>query len=232
MKTVREWFQKVANDHDLEEDVRAELAYDPAVGRVGSVDVSVRDGVVAVKGTVYSLAQKWAVEHTIRSVAGIRDVEMDLLVDPPKDVFHSDEEIADAVATVLRWTAGVPDGVQVSVQDGRVTLEGTVGFLSERLAAADAVRPLVGVKQVDNRLVVATVAAADDIRASIEAAIRRRTGAREITVSYEDETVRLGGTARSWAVRATAEEAARLAPGVKDVANRIVIDGYAVAARP
>src|SRR5262245_37751098 len=118
MKTVKEWFHNVANDHDLEEDIRAELGYDPAIGRVGSVDVTVEDGIVSLKGTVYSLAQKWAVEHAVRGVAGVRDLDDDLLVDPPKDVVHSDAEIKDAAETVLKWTAGVPDGIDVSVLEG------------------------------------------------------------------------------------------------------------------
>ena len=223
MKTIKEWFHDVAHDSDLEADIRAELGYDQTIGRVGGVEVTVEDGTVTLTGTVYSLAQKWAVEHAVRRVAGVRDLVNDLLVDPPKDVSHSDQEIADAATTVLRWTAGLPDGIDVSVLDGRVTLDGTVAFLSERLAAADAVRRLVGVKAVDNRLVTASDAAGDDLRASIEAAIRRRTGGLGITVNYDDGTVTLDGVARSWAVRTRAEEAARVSPGVKEIVNRIAV---------
>jgi osmotically-inducible protein OsmY len=63
--------------------------------------------------------------------------------------------VADAAATVLRWTVGAPDGVEVSALDGRVTLEGTVASRDEQQAAGDLVKSLVGVKAVDNRIVVA-----------------------------------------------------------------------------
>ena len=232
MKTIKEWFQDVANDSDLEEDIRAELAYDLTIGRVGGVDVSVEGGMVTLTGTVYSLAQKWAVEHAVRRVAGVNDLVNDLRVDPPKDVSHSDEEIASAAATVLEWTAGVPDGIDASVKDGLVTLDGTVAVPSDRLAADEAVRRLVGVKDVDNRLVTASADAADDLRGSIEAAIRRRTGGLGITVGYDDGTVTLEGVVRAWAVRSRAEEAARVSPGVKEVVNRIaVVDHTAEAGR-
>lgn len=232
MKTPRKWLQRIARDADLEQDVRAELDYDQSVGRVGSAEVEVSDGVVSVTGTVYSLAQKWAVEHAIRRVASVTEVINDLRVDPPKEIFHSDQEIADAVTTVLDWTAGVPDGIDVLVLDGRVTLNGTVGFLSERIAAAAAVRPLVGVIELDNRLVVASVVGANDIAANVARAIHRHTGGVEISVDYDGGTVTLEGVALSWAVRARAEEAAWLADGVKSVVNRIAVEaahvGHAV----
>ena len=223
MSTLKRWLQDVARDHDLEEHVRAELGYDPAVGHVGSVEITAANGVVSVTGTVYSLAQRWAVEQAVRRVAGVTDVFNDLLVLPPKDVFHSDEEIADAVATVLTWTAGIPDGIEVSVLEGCVTLDGTVASFGERIAAADVARVLVGVKGITNRLEVADRAVAEDIRTSIEAAIRRRDEARNIAVFYDRGTVTLGGTTSSWAERTSAEEAARLAPGVTTVVNRIAV---------
>ena len=223
MKTIKEWFQVLADDTDLEEDIRAELAYDQTMGRVGAVEVAVEDGTVTLTGTVYSLAQKWAVEHAVRRIAGVKGLVNELFVDSPKNVSHSDAEIASAAGTVLEWTAGLPDGIEVSVKDGCVTLEGSVAFPSDRLAAADAVRRLVGVKAVDNRLVSASIADADDLEASIEDAIRRRTGGLGITVHYDEGTVTLDGMARSWAVRSRAEEAARVSPGVREVVNRIAV---------
>jgi osmotically-inducible protein OsmY len=104
-----------------------------------------------------------------------------------------------------------------------VTLDGTVAFHSDWLAAGDAVRRLVGVKDVDNRLVTASTDAANDVRGSIEAAIRRRAGGLGITVGYDDGTVTLEGATRSWAARSRAEEAARVSPGVTEVVNRIAV---------
>ena len=223
MSIVKRWFHDVASDHVLEEQVRAEVHSDRAVGHVGSVDVTAANGVVSLTGTAYSLAQRWVVEQAIRRVPGVTAVLNTMLVLPPKDVFHSDGEIADAVATVLAWTSGIPDGIEVSVLDGRITLDGTVASQAERIAAADVSRVLVGVKAVDNRLAVADPAVADDVRTSIEAVIRSRDEGRHISVFYDRGTVTLAGTTNSSAERTSAEQVARLAPGVRTVVNRVTI---------
>lgn len=155
MKSPNEWLDGIITDHDLDETVRTALEHDRSIGQVGSVDVHVEDGIVTITGTVYSLAQKWAVEHAAQRGAGTAPVINDLRIDPPKTVFHTDQEIANAAATLLRATVGAPDGIDVAVLDGRMTLNGTVASPGERLAAANAVASLVGVTALDNRIVIA-----------------------------------------------------------------------------
>lgn len=154
MKNPKEWIEDIVTDHDLVQNAKTALEYDRSIGHVGSVDVSADDGVVTLTGTVYSHAQKSAVERAVRRAAGVTSVINDLNLDSPKSVFRTDQEIADAASTVLEWTVGAPDGIAISVLDGRVTLEGTVSSPDEQLAAADVVRSLVGVKAIDNRIVV------------------------------------------------------------------------------
>src|SRR5215475_12442532 len=111
MRTVGQWFRTMVDDHHLEEDVREELAYDSTVGRAPGVDVQVDNGLVTLSGTVYSLAQRHAVEHAVRRVDGVFQVINSLAVDSRKEIPHDDQEIANGVATMLDWTAGVPDGI-------------------------------------------------------------------------------------------------------------------------
>jgi osmotically-inducible protein OsmY len=155
MKTPKEWMEDIVTDHDLVQGARTALENDRSIGHVGSVDVSAEGGLLTITGTVYSRAQKWAVEHVVRRAVGATRVVSYLNVDPPKAVSHGDQEIADAAATVLRSTIGAPDGVEVSVLNGRAMLEGTVASPAEQRLAADLVCSLVGVNAVDNRLVVA-----------------------------------------------------------------------------
>ena len=154
MKDPKEWIEDIVTDHDLVQNVKTALEYDRSIGHVGSVDVSADDGVVTLTGTVYSPAQKSAVEHAVRRAAGVTVVINDLNVDSPKSVFRTDQEIADAATTVLEWTVGAPDGIEISVLGGAVTLEGTVGSRDEQSAAARIVRSLVGVNAIDNRIVI------------------------------------------------------------------------------
>jgi len=156
MKTPRGWMDGIVTDYDLVQGARRALENDRSIGRVGSVDVGANGGIVTITGTVYSHAQKSAVDRVVRRAVGPSRVDNRLNVDPPKVVAHRDQEVADAAATVLRWTLGAPDGVEISALDGRVTLEGTVASRDEQQAAGDLVRSLVGVKAVDNRIVVAS----------------------------------------------------------------------------
>ena len=155
MKTPKGWMEDIVTDHDLVQGARTALEDNRSIGHVGSVDVRADGGRVTITGTVYSHAQKWAVEEVVRRAVGQTRVRSNLGVDRPKAVTHPDQAIADAAATVLRWTREAPDGVEVTVLDGRVTLEGTVASPAEKVVAAKLVRSLVGVTAVDNRIVVA-----------------------------------------------------------------------------
>ena len=224
MTRLKERLTTLRQQTELTEDIRAELEFDPAVGNASGADVSVDGAIATLEGVVESLAQKWAVERAVRRVDGVQSVLNDLVVVPPKELAHDDDEIATAVGTVLAWTAGVPGGITVLVVDGTVSLDGTVGYRYQRQAAEDAVRRLVGVKAVDNGIDVATVEAAEELRETIAAAIRRRLGHDQIHVEFDDGVVTLNGTVHSWLERSSAEDAARLTPGVREVADQILVD--------
>lgn len=100
MKTPKEWMEEVVTDYHLVENARAALEYDPSVGHAGSVEVNAHDGVVTITGTVYSRAQRSAVERAVRRAASVTRVINDLRVDPPKSVLRPDEEVVSAIVGV------------------------------------------------------------------------------------------------------------------------------------
>lgn len=66
-----------------------------------------------------------------------------------------DSQMAVRCWEALRWITTLPEGaVQVRVEGGRVILEGRVSHANEREVAADAVRQLDGVVDVENRIEV------------------------------------------------------------------------------
>lgn len=220
-----EEFREDQQEKELADVISAELSYDPSLTGTDRIDVSTAEGVVTLEGEVDSLAQRWAVERAVRRVAGVRAVNNDLVVLPPKNLSRTDDEIAAAVETILAWNATIPAGIDSSVAEGWVTLHGTVGFRFQRQAAEDAVRQLIGVRGVHNELVVATTEAAQDIKRAIGAAIRRRVDHPvDIDVVFDDGTVTLRGTVHSWAERREAEESARLAMGVRKVVDEVRVE--------
>ena len=225
MADFHERVKEFVQEHDLADEISAELSYDPSVVGADRVDVSTAEGIATLEGEVDSLAQRWAIERAVRRVAGVRGVNNDLVVVPPANLSRTDDQIEDAVQTMLAWTATVPAGITASVAGGWVTLEGTVGFRFQKQAAENAVRQLIGVRGVENNLIVATAEAAQDIKRAITSAIRRRIDQPvDIDVAYEDGTVTLRGKVHTWAERRDAEESARLALGVREVIDEVRVE--------
>ena len=97
----------------------------------------------------------------------------------------------------------MPDGkVQVTVQKGWVTLNGTVDWFYQRDAAERAVRKLSGVIGISNQIEVAPSARASDIKRRIEDALLRsaQLEATRVEVNVHNK-VTLNGCVNSWIER-------------------------------
>jgi len=75
--------QKVGDPDDrISDQVRMRLATDPDV-KGGALDVTVKDGVVMIKGRVDSDRGKAKATHLAKKVKGVKDVDNELMVGPP-----------------------------------------------------------------------------------------------------------------------------------------------------
>ena len=139
-------------DFELQQDVSAELEWDPAVhgARIG---VEVSDGVVTLVGDLSTYAEKWAAERAAQRVAGVKALATSLKVQLTGPRRHSDADIAHAAENVLDWNATLPAGaVKLMVEGGWVTLTGEVDWHYQRQAAVASVRHLFGVTGVTDRI--------------------------------------------------------------------------------
>lgn len=76
--------QKPANPDDrISDQVRMRLATDADV-KGGALDVSVKDGVVTIKGRVDTEKGKNRATKLAKKVKGVKDVDNELIVGPPK----------------------------------------------------------------------------------------------------------------------------------------------------
>jgi osmotically-inducible protein OsmY len=212
-------------DKDLERDVRDELAFDPRVD-VKAIAVSAKSGVVTLSGSAPTYAAKLAACHDAERVSGVNVVVEHMDVSLPDMHARSDADLAKAVAGALSWDVEVPEGnIKTSVRDGWVTLEGTVDWQYQRAAADGAVRYLVGVKGVNNRIAVAPSSGRSiDVKQHIKDALTRsaETDAQRITVdTAEGGGVTLRGTIHSWAEREEVMRAAWATPGVRKVQDAL-----------
>jgi osmotically-inducible protein OsmY len=213
-------------DTELQHAVMDELAWEPSVD-AAEIGVSAESGIVTLSGTVKSLPQKWAAEKAAQRVAGVKAVTDETVVKLPGDSELTDTDIARAAVNALDWNASVPRGrVTLIVSHGWVTLEGTVRFHYERVAAEYAVRAITGLKGVTNLITVKPPhTSPSDVKHRIEQAFERAADvdAQTISVDTRDGKVILRGTVGSWTEREQAEWAAWAAPGVSQVENRILV---------
>jgi len=118
------------SDVEIDEDVEDALLWDP-VTESWEVDASVADGVVTLSGTVDSWQEKQLAAKVAKGVRGVKGIDNDLAVDYETD--RTDTELQEEIADALHWDAYVDDAlIDVSVNDGDVTLSGTVGSLAEK----------------------------------------------------------------------------------------------------
>ncbi|MGN6706343.1 MAG: BON domain-containing protein [Rhodanobacter sp.] len=212
-------------DGQIQQDVIDELHWEPAV-QADHIGVEVRKGIVTLAGQVGSYMEKYAAEHTAQRVAGVRGVAVDLEVVLPGESHRTDADIADAAIRAIEWSASIPrDSVKVLVEDGHVTLSGTVPWAFAREAASSCVRGLVGVKDVVNLVTIKPPATTHDIKGKIEAALQRQAHlhSKAITVGVERGTVTLSGKVESLGERNVIEQAVWNAPGVKHVVDHLQV---------
>ena len=65
MAGLNERVKEFVQEHELADEVSAELSYDPSIVGGDRVDVSAAEGVVTLEGEVDSLAQRWAIERAV-----------------------------------------------------------------------------------------------------------------------------------------------------------------------
>jgi osmotically-inducible protein OsmY len=212
-------------DSQLQQDVMAELKWEPAV-HAEQIGVEVKDGIVTLAGHVDSFPAKWNAERAAQRVYGVKALAVEIDVKLNGSTKHTDTDIARSAKNMLLWTTYLPtDSVKVMVEDGWLTLSGEVEWEFQRATANTAVRYLAGVSGVSNQITIKPHATASVVKADIESALKRvvTKDAQNISVSVSGSEVTLRGSLPSWAERETASQAAWRTPGVKSVVDHITI---------
>ena len=220
------------SDRDMQRDIVNELNWEPSL-RNDDIAVGVRDGVVTLAGFVDSYADKWTAERVAGRVKGVKAVANDIEVKLPLGSSRPDPDIARAALDALKWHVSVPnERIKVKVEKGWLTLEGDVDWYYQKEAAERAVRYLTGVQGVSNLITVKARPTSADVKVKIKEALQRGAefDADHITVEIEGNKAILRGTVRAYAEMRDAERAARNAPGITEVDNRLTVDPYAYAA--
>lgn len=222
---------KKKSDKDLRMHVLDELDWEPSID-AGEVGVAMSEGVVTLTGTVTSYAQKRAAERAVLRVEGVKGVANDIKVEIPEEHQRNDTDITKAAIRAIEWHTQLPaEDIKVKVENGWITLQGSVEWNYQRSRAERAVRYLVGVRGVSNQLKVKSKTTPGDLRKRIKKALERQadTEAERIRISVDGDKVTLSGEVQSWADREDIEYAVWGAPGVTEVKNNLKVERKAYA---
>jgi osmotically-inducible protein OsmY len=145
---------KRMNHKRLCQRVQHALECEPAVD-VKAIGVTVNGDVVTLTGHVSSEAEKLAVERAVKRVRGVHAIAEEIDVHAPSARSIADDEIARHALYVLEWDTQIPkDAIQITVQNGGVTLIGGVESPYQRQAVEDHVRKIPGVAWVVNQIAI------------------------------------------------------------------------------
>lgn len=170
------------------------LLADPHVD-ASTIAIAVHDGIVSLNGSVWNLTAKRYAALEAEKIKGVRGVINQLQVEPSP---RFDADIAQDVRQRLIDSESIVSyGLRTSVQDGVVTLDGTVTSYAESQQAALLAGEIRGVKGIINHLTVdfPTVRSDDVIQTDVAGAVRRDvylTGL-PITTTVQDSVVTLRG---------------------------------------
>lgn len=212
-------------DQELKQDVTNELRWEPAVNEA-HIGVSVKNGIVTLTGHVPTYGESYGAEKAAKRVFGVNAVANELDVKLASDTRITDEDIAKNCVSALRAHSSVPDNkLKLVVNNGWVTIEGTVDWQYQKTAAENAMRYLIGVCGITNNVMLTPRASAADVKQKIEAAFKRSAeiDSKRINVETLNGKVKLRGQVRSWAEKNEAQQAAWAAPGVMSVENDLVV---------
>ena len=140
------------SDTDIRNAVRRRILNSDVIESEG-ISVMCLDGKVTLSGKVKSYAEKKEAELLASEVRGVKEVTNNIMIE--WETHRSDQEIKnDAVASLERDVYLNTLPITVLVNDGVITLEGTVGSAYEKDRAGNIVQWISNVKSVDNKLKV------------------------------------------------------------------------------
>jgi len=212
------------NDTELQHEVENEIGWQLSSG-LKQISVAVKAGAIDLAGHVDNFWEKCAAERAAWCVVHVHRVTNAIRVIVPFDKQRADDDIALAAMGNLEWNCLVPGTVEVKVADALVTLSGTVERQEQKEEAERALRTLPGITGVRNEIVVQPSVGLGDVKAPIEAALRRSAliDSGHIKVQVVHGAVSLRGLARSRAEYEEAMNVAWAAPGITKVEDHITI---------
>ena len=220
----------LATQLGVSEDPAAEARRAITDSGLPAVTVAVDNGTATLTGSIPSRDVADAIAETVGTVEGIDLVISNLSVPDPSATTIPSEAPDLSVAAQAALVAVGLTAADVSVESGAAVLTGTVSSDFERRSAVSAVSAVDGIEQVDNQLLVTSLA--DDTVAGAARAALDGAGFNDIGVSVEDGVAIVAGTVPPevlddgfFGYSDAVEDAVLRVAGVSGLTNRLQLAG-------
>lgn len=219
---------KPEREEKIKQHIIDHLTWDASVN-ANDINVSVKNGIVELRGTVQNYTGRLAAGRNAFQVSGVEDVKNYLEIKfPATQTLPVDEEINENITRILTWNSHIDASeIQVKTHDNAVTLEGTVGSYWEKYVVEEIVNSVRGVIEVKNNIEARPKLETMDIniKNDIESAFERTNLINEdnIDVSVEAGMVTLEGSVSNFFVKSQAHNIAIYTTGVKDVVDKMTV---------
>lgn len=213
---------------EIKKNIVDQLFWDSRVD-ASSITVEFTDSTVKLNGTVPTFLAREAAEEDVWAIPGVSSVQNNIAVRHTSLAqIPSDAEIKDILSSILRWDPDIDSSdVRINVENGNVTLDGSVPSLWQKLRIEEITAEINGVIFLHNRLtVVPTAHYVDELIArDVVAALDRSTdiNVNTVDVQVSDGRVVLSGNVSSYNALKAAQNCARYTDGVIEVINNLQI---------
>src|SRR6056297_225480 len=221
--------RKGRTDVTIKENIENQLQADTRISS-NDVHVTVEDGTVTFTGDVPSYRAKNAAGDNAWSVPGVKNVlnHLTVLYDESVVEVPGDHEIKSNIESSLSWDPDVDSReITVTVENGNVTLEGTVKSLWKRYLAEDIAWNHIGILDLKNKLAVASPENTTDKTAvsNIVESIDRNlhVDVDDVDVEVRNGEAIINGTVNSLEAWHAVYNAALFTSGVKKVEDNLLI---------
>ncbi len=216
-------------DHELKKEAMYQLDWDSRVD-TSHIKVDASEGRIILTGTVPTYRAKLAAETDVLSVPGATAIDNALRIEPrPSAEAPADNQIRRNIIDLLEWNTSIDmTEIEVSVNKGEVTFDGSVPTYWQKVLVEEAALDLAGVGKVVNRLsVVPTENVVDEaVAKAIVAAFDNNflIDVDSVNVQVSGGVVTLTGTVSSWTAYFSALTIVRRTLGVTDIRDMLRVE--------
>lgn len=192
-----------------------------------AINVTAVDGIITLCGHANSYSKKLEAENAAGKVNGVKSVIANIEVRISSNDQKNDEYIKSGILNAFRWNWNTLNNtIKVRVENGWVTLSGTLEWNYQKDAAKSAAGNLIGVKGVTNNIIIAATTDIKVDKLTIERALKSHVDidATAIIVTISGSDVTLKGSADSWFQKELAGRTVWKAPGVLNVYNELIVE--------